>query len=309
MKRVEYQKYGGPEVLRLGALAPQKPGKDEVLVRVKAAAINPFDWKVRNGALRLMVPGAFPRGVGTDFSGVVEAVGRDVRDLAVGDAVVGTSRLPGGAIADMVVTQAKLLVRKPANLSYEAAATLPAPGITAWRALVRKGALQRDQSVFINGALGSVGLAAVQIARALGASAVAGRVGTAHLQGAAAFGIDSVFDYNDELPEEVRHSFDVVLDTHGSLTPAQGNGLRKPGGTLIDTNPGAAKALLALALPARKLVFGTPDQTVLQQVVDLAAAGQLDLPIGRIASLDDAITLFKDTEMGLVKGKAVIAMH
>src|ERR1035437_2089388 len=176
MKRIQYHRFGGPEEMRLETFELPALGKDDILVRVKADSVNPFDWKLRNGYMKFMVRGPFPRAMGADFSGVVEAMGMNVQHLRVGDEVLGTVPMPGGAIAEKLITKQSLVLKKPSSLSFEAAAALPIVGVTAWRALVIAGRIKAGQSVFINGAMGGVGQAAVYIAQALGAS-VAGRVG------------------------------------------------------------------------------------------------------------------------------------
>ena len=165
--------------MRLEAYDLSGPGKDEILVRVKPSSVNPVDWKIRQGAMKFMTGGRFPRAMGTDFSGVVEQVGANVTRLRAGDEVFGTVPVkPSGAFAQSLITKEKLAVKKPASISHEAAATLPVAGVTAWRGLVEKGRLKPGQRVFVNGASGGVGQAVVQITRALGASA-AGRVAPA----------------------------------------------------------------------------------------------------------------------------------
>jgi NADPH:quinone reductase-like Zn-dependent oxidoreductase len=120
MKRIQYHRYGGPEVMRLENFELPRPGKGEVLVRVMAAAANPMDWKIRNGEMRIMTGRSFPRGLGNDFAGVVEAVGEGVTRLRAGDAVLGGTSLKGaGAFAEMVIAKEKAVVKKPADLSYD----------------------------------------------------------------------------------------------------------------------------------------------------------------------------------------------
>lgn len=171
MKRLQYHRYGGPDVLRLEDFEPARPGPGEVLVRVKAAAANAMDWKMRNGEMRLLTGRGFPRGFGNDFAGVVEAVGAGVTRVRVGDAVVGGTSLKGaGAFGEVVIAEEKAVVHKPAELSYEQAAAIPVVGITAFQAILGKGDLQAGQAVFVNGCLGGVGRAAAQIALLSGAS-------------------------------------------------------------------------------------------------------------------------------------------
>jgi NADPH:quinone reductase-like Zn-dependent oxidoreductase len=286
------------------------PARNEILVRVKAASVNPFDWKVRLGTMKFMTGRRLPRAMGSDFSGVAQSVGAGVTRVQVGDEVLGTAPFKRqGAFAEQLITEEKRVVRKPATLSFEEAATLPTVGVTAWLALVVKGQLKPGQRVFVNGALGGVGQAAVHIAKALGAS-VTGRVGPSALADAKAIGIDPVLDYTRDIPADLKKRFDIVLDTNGSLTPAQGEALVKRGGFVIDTNPSAQKFIRSLFSRRHKFVFGNPITEVLQKIAGLAGSGKLPLSTGRVAALDDAIALIGDLEAGRrTQGKAVIFMR
>jgi NADPH:quinone reductase-like Zn-dependent oxidoreductase len=308
MKRIQYHRYGGPEEMHLETHELAALGKDEILVRIKAASINPFDWKVRQGTMKMFVRGKFPRGMGTDFAGVVEAVGANISRLRIGDEVLGTGPLAGGAFGEQVVTKEKLVIKKPEALSFEQTAALPNVAVTAWKALVLKGHLKAGQAVFVNGALGGVGEAAVYIAKAMGAS-VAGRVGPNALDEAKTIGVDPVLEYTKPIPSSLSGRFDVVFDTNGSLSIAEGNALARSKGIVVDTNPTGAKFMKSLFSSRRQFVLGTPDISILQKIVDLASSGKLPLTIGRTAPLAEAIALISDLEAGRrTKGKAVIVI-
>ncbi|SHJ41002.1 NADP-dependent oxidoreductase [Paraburkholderia terricola] len=153
MKRIQYHRYGGHDQMRLEEFTLEEPGTGQVVVRVKAASVNPVDWKVRNGVMKFMTGRRFPRAMGSDFSGVVEAVGQSVLRLKVGDEVLGTAPIKaGGAFADKLVVD-EFVVAKPHALSFEQAATLPIVGVTAWCGLVDKAQLKQGQSVFVHGCL------------------------------------------------------------------------------------------------------------------------------------------------------------
>ena len=307
MKRLQYDKYGGPEVVRLTSFTLPPPGADEVVVRVAAASINPVDWKIRSGQLKIMTGSKFPRAMGTDFAGTVEAVGSNVSRFKPGDTVVGAVTLKAsGAFASELITSQKLLVKKPNNLSFAQAATLPIAGVTAWCALVQKGKLARGQKVFINGAMGAVGQAAIAIAREIGAEVV-GRVGPKSLTQAQSLGLANALDYTKPLPENLNGTFDVVFDCHGSLTPAEEGRLRKKGGKIYDIAPTASKFIRSLLSPSRKIIFADLKAENLQSVVDLAAAGKLVLPIVKTCSLEEAPDVLASLERGeRLNGKAVI---
>jgi NADPH:quinone reductase-like Zn-dependent oxidoreductase len=307
MKRLQYDKYGGPEVVRLAPYTLPPPGDDEMVVQVAAASINPLDWKLRSGALKIMTGSKFPRAMGTDFAGTVEAVGSKVSRFKPGDAVVGAVSIKAsGAFAPKLITTQNLVVKKPETLSFQAASTLPVAGVTAWCVLVQNAHLARGQKVFLNGAMGAVGQAAIGIARDIGAEVV-GRVGPKSIAHAQLIGLTSALDYNQPLPDHLNGIFDVVLDCNGSLTPAEEGRLQKPGGKIYDIVPSAAKFIRALLSRSRKIIFADLKAENLQPVVKLAAAGKITIPIVKTCPLDDAPELLAALERGQrLNGKAVI---
>lgn len=286
----------------------REPGPDEVVVRVNAASINPMDWKIRNGGMKLVTGFHFPRAMGTDFAGTVEAVGSVASRFQAGDAVVGTvSMKHSGAFAPMLVASQHLLVKKPDNLSFAEAACLPIAGVTAWQALVKTAGLKRGQQLFINGASGAVGQAALTLTRGMGVE-VTGRVGPRSMTWAKSAGLRHVLDYTAPLPSNLGGYFDVVFDAHGSLSASDGDRLAKRGGMIIDIAPTREKFLRALVSRSRKFLFAKPTAENLQQVVDLAAADKVSIPVLMSVSLAEAPTMIAALERGeRIHGKAIIA--
>jgi len=308
MERLEYDRYGGAELVHLAAFMLPEPQANEVLVRVAAASINPLDWKIRNGDMKILTGSKFPRAMGTDFAGTVEAVGSKVSDLKPGDAVVGTVPMRGsGAFAPRLITPRDLLVKKPDELSFAEAASLPVAGVTAWLVLVKHAGLERGQKLFINGATGAVGHAAIAIAREIGAE-VTGRVGPQSIAQAQSLGMSHALDYTKPLPKALDGSFDVVLDANGSLSIRDGDRLIKRGGKVFDIAPTTWKFLKALVSRSRKVVIAKVKAENLQPVVDLAAAGKLAIPVVQTVTLAQAPALLASLEQGKrLNGKAVIA--
>jgi len=173
MKRIQYLNFGAPEELRLDEVNRPDAGKGQIRVEVRAAAVNPMDGKLRRGEMKAISGARFPRGLGHDFAGVVEAVGLGMKRLKVGDEVFGvTSIRQAGAFAEYVVTDEKNAALKPRSFSFEQAAAFTIVSLTAWNALVEKARLREGQLVFVTGCLGGVGRSAVQIARMRGANVV-----------------------------------------------------------------------------------------------------------------------------------------
>ncbi|MEV5896517.1 NADP-dependent oxidoreductase [Nonomuraea fuscirosea] len=295
VRRIQYHRFGGPEVLRLEDFEPPRPGRGEVLVRVKAAAANAMDWKMRNGEMRLMTGRAFPRGVGNDFAGVVEAVGADVTRLKPGDEVLGGTSLKGaGAFAELVIASERTVVRKPAELSYEQAAALPVVGVTAYQAILGKGRLRPGQTVFINGCLGGVGRAAAQIALMSGAS-VGGSCRATSVKEARELGIDPIVEFGFD-PAPLEGHFDLVFDTAGTLSAAAARLLLRPGGRILDIVPTPVKFARSALPGPYKVLIANPSTNDLDMVTHLAAQGGLRIPIARTVPLADAIPVLTELE-------------
>jgi NADPH:quinone reductase-like Zn-dependent oxidoreductase len=308
MKRLQYDQYGGPETMYVGDSILPPVGKKQIRARVKASSINEIDWKIRQGYLKVISGRNFPRGMGMEFSGVVVEAGSD-QPFKVGDEVFGGLPIKTpGAFAEEVLTNANLVAKKPENVCFEAAATLPVVGGTAWQALVKYAKLNKGDNVFVNGAYGSLGQSAVQIARALGADRIVARVSPDDFDAVKAIGANEAISYRDAIPPELKHSFDIVLDAHGGLTPKDQSFLVARRGTILDVNPDMKKRLLALKL-SRKAVFGSLKTPVLNEVAALAANGQLSVFIGRRVDLADAAKAVTELERGdRVKGKTVIEL-
>jgi NADPH:quinone reductase-like Zn-dependent oxidoreductase len=307
LERLEYDKYGGSEVVKLRAFTLRQPEANELLVRVAASSLNPLDWKIRNGDMKMMTGSKFPRAMGTDFSGTVEAVGAKVTRFQVTDAVVGTvSPKASGAFASYLITTESLAVKKPDTLTFCEAASLPLASATAWQALMVKARLLGGQRVFINGAMGAVGQAAFAITQNAGAVA-GGRVGSHSLAEAKLRGLDPVLDYAKPIPESLHGRFDVVFDCNGSLSDGDAGKLLRRGGVIIHIVVNRENFLRSLISRSRKIVFSDPSVNNLQPVIDLAAAKKLAIPIARTIRLDQATNYLSLLEKGERQhGKIVI---
>jgi NADPH:quinone reductase-like Zn-dependent oxidoreductase len=307
MKRIQYLRYGAPEELRLDEVTPPDVGRGQIRVQVRAAAANAMDWKIRRGEIKALSGFRFPRGLGHDFAGVVEAVGPGVQRLKVGDEVFGaTSIRQAGAFAEYVVADEKNVGLKPPSVSFEQAGALTIVGLTAWNALVAKAKLAAGQSVFVAGCLGGVGRSAVQIARMRGANVV-GSCSASGREEALALGVSEVGDYRAFDIASYRHRFDVVFDTAGALSLRQCGAMLKRQGLSLHIVPTPAK-LIGCLLPSRHhLVFGNPTPQSMAGIAEALERGQLVPAIGRIVPLSEAISAVVELERtGASRGKLVI---
>jgi NADPH:quinone reductase-like Zn-dependent oxidoreductase len=217
MKAFVYHEYGPPDVLELREIAKPVPADDEVLVRVLATSVNPVEWHTMTGVPYIARMGGLRRPkserLGVDFAGTVETVGKDVTQFQPGDDVFGAR---DGAFAEYVcVREERLVLPKPANVTFEEAASVPVAAVTALQGLRDKGQLRPGQKVLINGASGGVGTFAVQIAKALGAE-VTGVCCTRKMDVARSLGADRVIDYTQEDFTRTDDRYDLMLDIAGN---------------------------------------------------------------------------------------------
>jgi NADPH:quinone reductase-like Zn-dependent oxidoreductase len=308
MKRIQYHRYGGPDELRMDDVALPEPGRGQIRVRVEAAAANPMDWKIRTGELKMLTGRGFPRGLGHDFAGVVEAVGLGVSRFEVGDDVFGATPLKeAGTFAQSLVTDEKTLFSKPRSLSFEEAAALPIVSATAWSALIDRAKLRSGQRVFITGCLGGVGRVAVQIARMREAE-IAGSCRASRLDEASTLGVREAIDYRTFDAKNYRGRFDVILDTHGALSPSQCDAMLERGGVALHIVPTPQKLIWSVLSPRHQTIFARLTPHVVDGIVRAAEEGKLAPTIDRVVPLSNAISAIIELEKtGSPRGKLVIA--
>jgi NADPH:quinone reductase-like Zn-dependent oxidoreductase len=309
LKRIQYGTYGGPELMRLEAFELAAPGQGQVAVKVGFAAINPIDWKLRNGQMKIVTGNAFPRAMGFDFSGTVISIGPGVARFVPGDAVFGLARFKEcGALGEAVIANETALARKPGNLSFEDAACLGTPGVTAWNGLADKAKLAAGQHVFINGCSGAVGEAAVQIARMHGA-VISGSCSADTMERARAIGVQNVFDYRTTDLSRLSERFDVVYDTAATMSVGLGLALLRKGGVFLDLNPTPGKFIRAIFNRRLKPIVCTPRPDILDGLARAAEDGKLRIPVAEIVPLNEAIGLVTALEAGRkLRGKGLVAM-
>ncbi len=282
---------------------------DSVMIEVHAASVNPVDNLIRAGYLQAMLPLQFPYTVGNDVSGVVTAVGKDVRTFKVGDAVFARPQgMQSGTFADFVLVKEADIALKPATLSHDQAASLPLVALTAWQALVVKGNLQQGQKVLIHAGSGGVGSIAIQLAKHLGAT-VASTTSRENVAMVRALGADTVIDYQTQKFEDLVHDYDLVFDTLGGTTREKSYGVLKKGGHLVSIIAPPDTSGLADKLGVRsELFFMWASGAQLAQIAQLVEQGVIQPQIDRTYPLDQAQEAFDYSQSGQAKGKIVITM-
>ncbi|CQD15024.1 alcohol dehydrogenase [Mycobacterium lentiflavum] len=308
LKRIQYHQYGGPEVMRLEPFEPGELGANDVRVRVRAASANPMDFGIRSGAMKLVTGRSFPRAMGYDFAGIVEAVGDKVSRLRAGDEVLGAASIKrSGAFADVIVAEQNGVVKKPVGLSFEAAATLPIASGTAYQALFNKGRLSPGERVFVHASLGAVGRSAVQLAFAHGASVVAGSCRPGSADEARELRLDPIVDFDFD-PTPLARRFDIVLDAAGKLPLKTARKMLTPEGRILTIAPTPAN-MARSALPGRfNVVIGKAIPADGEAVAQAAVNGHLRIPIAQTVPLSEAIPALTHLERsGLpTRGKLIV---
>ncbi len=313
--------------LKLENIEKPVPNDDQVLVRVHAASVNPYDWHFIEGTpkiIRLMGVGLRkPKDtrVGVDFAGTVEAVGKNVTNFKPGDEVFGGR---GGAFAEYVCPRAtRAVALKPANLTFEQAASVNIAGITALQALRDRGKVQPGQKVLINGASGGVGTFAVQIAKSLGAD-VTGVCSTRNVDLVKSLGADHVIDYTKEDFTKSAERYDVMLDNVGNRTLSECKSVLTPKGKYVLIGGGGAseqgllgglgKALWAMLFSKfvnqqMGMMMADPSQKDLTILADMMQSGKLKPVIDRTYKLAEVPQAIQYLEQGHARGKVVITVE
>ena len=321
MKAIVYHRYGGPEVVHLADLPKPVPADNEVLIRIHATTVSTGDWRARSldlpagfGFMGRAVFGFFgPRQpvLGTELSGVIESVGAAVTRFKAGDEVFASSGAKFGAHAEYrTLPEDGLIALKPKNLSFEEAASLSFGGTTALYFLRNQAQLKAGERLLIIGASGSVGSAAVQIARHLGAE-VTGVCSTANLKLVSALGADHVIDYTTEDFTRNGETYDVILNVNGAVSFAGVEASLRPGGRLVLVLGSFAQAIGLERAPkssGKTVVAGvtatTPDD--MRYLADLAASGVLKPVIDRVYPLADAAEAHAYVDTGRKRGSVVL---
>ncbi|GAB3732745.1 NADP-dependent oxidoreductase [Amycolatopsis oliviviridis] len=299
-RSIAFTEYGGSGVLQVLERELPEPGPGQVRVAVRAAGVNPIDWKIRAGLMAAVFPTEFPAVPGGDVAGVIDAIGEGVSGFATGDEVLGSGI---GGYAEYVLADPAKLARKPESLSWELAAALPVVVNTAYRALNLLD-LEKGETLLVDGAAGGVGTIAVQLAVARGLTVV-GTASEANHDYLRSLGAIPV-QYGEGLAERVRavapHGIDASFD-------ASGHSLA----TLVELT-GGPKRVITIAAPDAadhdvRFTSGSPAEQVpgsLAEGAALAAEGKLTLPISRVYPLAEAAAAQDESEAGHVRGKLVL---
>lgn len=322
MKAIVYHDYGSPDVLQLQEIEKPVAADNEVLIKVRAASVNPLDWHFMRGTpyiVRIVMTGLSkpknPR-LGVDVAGQVEAVGSTVTHLKPGDEVFGTCR---GAFAEYVSTPASNLVIKPNNVTFEQAAAVPIAAFTALQGLRDKGKIQPGQKILVNGASGGIGTFAVQIAKSFGAE-VTGVCSTRNADMVRSIGADRVIDYTQEDFTKSEQRYDLIFDAVGNHSLSARRRVLSPKGICVMAGGPSGRWQMGLANTIKALVWSQfsnrkltgllakstkEDLTILQNLME---TGKVTPVIDRHYSLSEVPEAIRYLEEGHARGKVVITV-
>jgi NADPH:quinone reductase-like Zn-dependent oxidoreductase len=323
VKAISYNRYGSPDVLKCEEVRKLAVGDDEVLIRVRAAAVNPYDWHFMRGEpypVRIAAGGLRkPKDsrLGADVAGEIEEVGRNITQFKPGDGVFGSCK---GAFAEYACASESKLAIKPDNVTFEQAASVPIAAFTALQGLRDKGKLQPGQKVLINGAAGGVGTFAVQIAKSFGAE-VTGVCSTRNVEMVRSIGAHQVVDYTQENFTKSARRYDVILDCVGNHSFSECRRVLNlrgiyvaAGGTsdnwMIGPLTRAIKALVLSWFVSQRqvLVLAKPSKEDLTILGELMATGKVTPVIDKCYSLSQVPDAIRYLEAGHARGKVVITL-
>jgi NADPH:quinone reductase-like Zn-dependent oxidoreductase len=308
MKAVRIKRYGNEEVVELAEVQRPQPGDNQLLVKVRAAAVNPVDWKIRDGLGDIfgLKP---PLILGCEVAGTVEAVGgpsgTGIKDFVAGDEVYGFLSAYSGGYAEYVAAPASEFVRKPNHIDFDTAAAVPVAALTAWQGIFDHGELARGQRILITGASGAVGSMAVRLAKNKGAHVIGTGSGR-NEEFVRKLGADEFVDYKKAKFEDKMSAVDLVFDTVGGDTQGRAFQTLKRGGVLVSTvsPPSAEKAKEFGVTVAMVAVKPNPDQ--LAEINRLLGSGKLKVRIATVLPLVDIKKAHQISASGHADGKIIL---
>ncbi|MBW4515752.1 MAG: NAD(P)-dependent alcohol dehydrogenase [Timaviella obliquedivisa GSE-PSE-MK23-08B] len=311
--------YGKPDVFQVEEIDLPQIRPDQMLVRVHATSINPIEWKMRKGMLKLLTGNKFPMVLGFDLSGEVVEVGSQVTKFKPGDLVYAClDQAKGGAYAEYVAVSEKVVALKPTNLTHEQAAAVPLAAMTALQGIRDQGQFKVGQRVLINGASGGVGVFAIQVAKVLGAGEVVGVCSSANLERVMSLGADRVIDYAQQdftqqqfTPEQDK--YDLVFDVVGNRSLSDCQSVLQPWGRYVTTQPypnNYFQSFLTSLLPGQryKVILLKTNGVDLAYLTEQIEAGKIQSVIDRTYSLSQMAEAHAYSETERAVGKIVIAI-
>lgn len=311
MKTIAYKAFGNTSVLQTTEEPIPSIQPDQVLIKVSAVSINPLDWKIRKGEMKLMSGSRFPKHTGTDFSGTIAETGSSVSGFKKGDEVFGVvkNNMKEGALAEYVAVPASLIWKKPAQITLDQAAAIPTAGAAAVTALRKMGKIGSSTRVLVNGATGGFGMFLLQLLKAKGANVTA-VTSTAGTEYAKEWGADAVIDYRNENPLTLGARYDIVIDLSGKLGYQNAKQLLNAKGIYLDPVP---RPIDIITTPIKNLfrsrkhitLITAPSQENIGTLLQAVENG-LQIHVSKVFSFSQTQAAYAYAEKGGYIGKIAI---
>ena len=311
MKAIVYQEFGTADLLQTVEQPKPTIKADQVLVKVKAFSINPMDWKIRKGEMTLMSGSKFPKHTGTDFAGIVEQIGDSVKDLKIGDEVFGVVKnmMKEGVSAEYVAVTSSLVWKKPSNISFAQAASIPVVGTAAVTALEKMGDVDTQTNILVNGATGGFGMFLLQLLKQRGANvtAVASSRGVEY---AKKWGASSVIDYAKEDVLSRKSSYDIVIDLSGKMGYTTAKQIMKSKALFLNPTPRPIEIPLSfiknLFTSKKHIIVLASPSTKYTDVLLGAIRNGLNIEVNKVFPFVEYKEAYQYAEQGGYIGKVVV---
>jgi NADPH:quinone reductase-like Zn-dependent oxidoreductase len=314
MKAITYQRFGNIDVLQTVALPRPSLQSNQVLIKVKAVSVNPMDWKIRKGEMKLMSGSKFPKHTGLDFAGIIEETGTAVTSFKNGDEVFGVVKnmMKEGALSEYVAVPSSLVWKKPSSLTFAQAASVPVVGMAAITALKKMGHIGAQTNILVNGATGGFGMFLLQLLQQKGAhvTAVTGTNGVAYAQ---KWGANAVLDYSRQNVLAQSATYDIVIDLSGKMRYANARKIMKSRALFLNVTPKPIEIPAAFFnnLFTRKkhvVVLSGPSASGMKQLLSAIDAG-LQIEVSKSFPFAQAREAYQYAEQGGYVGKVVIEFN
>ena len=311
MKAIAYQKFGNTEVLQTVEETKPSIQSNQVLIKIKAVSINPMDWKIRKGEMKLMSGTKFPKHTGADFAGIVEIVGPEVTHLKKGDAVFGVVKnlMKEGALAEYVAVSASLVWKKPEHISVAQAASIPVVGTAAATALQKMGTIKPQTKILVNGATGGFGMFLLQLLKQKGADVTAVS-STKGIEFAQKWGANSVIDYTkvDVLTQSA--TYDIIIDLSGKMGYANAKRIMKPKSLFLNPIPqpiDIPTSLINNLFTGKKhiVILSSPSSKIMDTLLSAIDKG-LQIEVNKVFPFEQTMEAYQYAEKGGYVGKVVV---
>jgi NADPH:quinone reductase-like Zn-dependent oxidoreductase len=314
MKAITYQKFGNTDVLQTVEVSKPSVQSNQVLVKVKAVSINPMDWKIRKGEMKLMSGSKFPKNIGVDFAGIIEETGSAVTNFKKGDEVFGVVKnmMKEGALAEYVAVPSSLIWKKPSLISFVQAASIPVAGFGAATAFKKMGNINAQIKILVNGATGGFGMFLLQLLKQKGANVTA-VANTNAIEFAKKWGATSVVDYTKQNVLSQKNTYDIVIDLSGKMGYKNAKQIMKPKALFLNATPKPIEiptSLFKNLFTGKKhiVILSGPSASNMELLLNAINAGLLQIEVNKVFPFAQTKEAYQYAEQGGYTGKVAVEM-